>query len=79
MVFIIGLYSVLVYVVFFKFRRLPLNTATKTVIISAGVFILLSVVTALRVLTPATTEAAITTRIVQIAPQVSGRVQEVLI
>jgi len=33
MVFIIGLYFALVYLVFFKFRWLPLNTATKTIIV----------------------------------------------
>jgi multidrug resistance efflux pump len=79
MVFIIGLYFALVYLVFFKFRWLPLNTATKTIIVGAGVFILLSVITALRIYTPATAQAAITTRIVEIAPQVSGQVDEVLI
>jgi len=79
MVFLIGLYFVLVYLVFFKFRWLPLNTTTKTLIVGVGVFIFLSVITALRVYTPATAQAAITTRIVQIAPQVSGRINEVLI
>ena len=33
MVFIIGLYFALVYLVFFKFRWLPLNKATKTIIV----------------------------------------------
>jgi multidrug resistance efflux pump len=79
MVFIIGLYFALVYLVFFKFRWLPLNTATKTIIVGVGVFILLLVLTAMRTLTPTTIQAAVTTRIVEIAPQVSGRVDKVMI
>lgn len=79
MVFIIGLYFLLVYLLFFKFRWLPLNGFTRTVIVAVGVFILLAAVTALRLKTPTTVQATITTRIVEIAPQVSGRVAEVLI
>ena len=79
MVFIIGLYFVLVYLAFFKFRWLPLNGFTKVALVAVGVFILLAAVTALRLKTPATTQATITTRIVEIAPQVSGRVAEMLI
>jgi len=79
MVFIIGIYFALVYLVFFKLRWLPLNTATKTIIVGLGVFILLTVLTAMRTLTPTTTQAAVTTRIVEIAPQVSGRIDKILI
>jgi multidrug resistance efflux pump len=79
MVFIIGLYFALVYLVFFKFRWLPLNTATKTIIVGVGVFILLAVLTAMRTLTPTTVQAVVATRVVEIAPQVSGRVDKVLI
>ena len=79
MVFIIGLYFALVYLVFFKFRWLPLNTVTKTIIVGLGVFILLAVLTAMRTLTPTTIQGAVTTRIVEIAPQVSGRINKVLI
>jgi len=79
MVIIIGLYFLLVYLLFFKFRWLPLNGFSKTAIVAVGVFILLVAVTALRLKTPATAQAAILTRIVEIAPQVSGRVAEVLI
>jgi multidrug resistance efflux pump len=79
MVFIIGLYFALVYLVFFKFRWLPLNTVTKTIIVGLGVFILLAVLTAMRTLTPTTAQAAVTTRIVEIAPQVSGRIDKVMI
>jgi RND family efflux transporter MFP subunit len=79
MVFIIGLYFALVYLVFFKFRWLPLNTVTKTIIVGVGVFILLAVLTAMRTLTPTTVQAVVATRVVEIAPQVSGRVDKVML
>jgi RND family efflux transporter MFP subunit len=79
MVFIIGLYFALIYLVFFKFRWLPLNTVTKTIIVGLGVFILLAVLTAMRTLTPTTVQAVVATRVVEIAPQVSGRVDKVML
>jgi RND family efflux transporter MFP subunit len=79
MVFIIGLYFALIYLVFFKFRWLPLNTVTKTIIVGVGVFILLAVLTAMRTLTPTTVQAVVATRVVEIAPQVSGRVDKVML
>jgi multidrug resistance efflux pump len=77
MLIIIGLYFGLVYLVFYKFRWLPINAFSGLAIMGVGVFILLAAITGLRLLTPITTQAAITTRIVQIAPQVSGRVDKV--
>lgn len=76
---IIGLYVVGVYLVFFKFRLLPLNVITKTLIIVLGVFIYLTVITGLRTKTPASVQAAVTTYITEIAPQVNGRVDQVLV
>jgi multidrug resistance efflux pump len=79
MVIIIGLYFALVYLVFFRFRWLPLNGLTKTIIVVLGVFIFLGVITELRTETPASTQASVTTYITEIAPQVNGRVDEVLV
>jgi multidrug resistance efflux pump len=79
MLAVLGIYGAVVYLVFFRFRWLPLNTWTNSVIVLVGVVLFLSIFTALRLLTPVTTQAAIMTRIVEIAPQVSGRVDKVLV
>ena len=79
MFIIIGLYFILVYLIFFRFRWLPLNAVTKTVIVVLGVFIFLAVITELRTKTPASAQAAVFAYIIEIAPQVSGRVDEVLV
>ena len=67
MLFILGFYVVIVYLIFFKFRWLPLNLFTKSTVVMLGVVLLLGVFTALRLLTPGSANAAITTRIVEIA------------
>jgi RND family efflux transporter MFP subunit len=79
MLAILGIYGTVVYLVFIRFRWLPLNVVTNTLIVLVGVVLFLGIFTALRLLTPVTTQAATMTRIVEIAPQVSGRVDKVLI
>lgn len=79
MVIIIGLYFAIVYLLFFRFRWLPLNFFTKTIIVVLGAFIFLGVITELRTKTPASTQAAVIAYIVEIAPQVNGRIDQVLV
>lgn len=79
MIVIIGIYAALVYVVFFRFRWLPLNLFTKTAIIVVGLFIFLGVITELRTKTPASAHAGVTAYMAEIAPQVSGRIDQVMV
>ena len=79
MIFVIIIYALLVYFVFFKFRWLPLNVFTRSFIILVGVVLSLGFFIALKLLTPATTNASITARIVEISPQVSGRIDRILV
>jgi multidrug resistance efflux pump len=74
MIFVVILYAGLVYLLFFKFRLLPWNMLTQGITLLVGVVLLLGFLVGLRLLTPASTQAGITARIVEIAPQVSGRV-----
>ena len=78
-VIILGIYLGFVYLIFFRFRLLPLNFLTKTIIVVLGVFIFLALITELRTKTPASGQATVTTYIVDIAPQVSGRIDQVLV
>ena len=74
MVFIIILYVGAIYLVFFKFRLLPWNKVSQAVSLVVGIIIVTGFLVGLRNLAPASTQAATTTRIVEIAPQVSGRI-----
>jgi multidrug resistance efflux pump len=77
MVIILALYFVGVYLVFIKFKVLPLNIFTKTMIALVGLIIGIYFYVALQTLTPASARATITTVVTEISSQVQGRVIEV--
>lgn len=77
MVIIATLYCCLVYLVFFKWKLLPWNKATKGVALILGVIILSIFLVGLQGLTPASQQAFISGPVTEIAPQVTGRVVNV--
>jgi multidrug resistance efflux pump len=78
MVIVLVLYAALVYLLVFKLKVIPRNTFTRLAIILIGLTIGLSFMAGLQTLTPASSQGAIVTRIVEIAPQVNGRVASVM-
>jgi len=77
MIFIIVIYVELIYLVFFKFRWLPWNKWTQNVTLFIGIVVLTAFLVGLRNTTPSSTQAAVTALVVEIAPQVSGRIDSV--
>lgn len=77
MVIILTIYVSLLWLLFFKFKILPWNKATQWICLIIGVVILSGFLVGLQGKTPASSEAFITGRVVEIAPQVSGRVTSV--
>jgi multidrug resistance efflux pump len=77
MLIITALYLAIVYLFFFRFKWLPWNRISQFVVVLVGVVILTGFLVGLQGLTPASAKGAITGRIIEIAPQVSGRVIEV--
>jgi multidrug resistance efflux pump len=77
MVIILVLYLSLVWLLFFKFKWLPWNKASQWLVILIGTVILTGFLVGLQALTPSSTQAIITARMVDVAPQVSGRVERV--
>ena len=77
MVLITTLYIALIWLLFFKFKWLPWNKLTQALCLIIGVVILSGFLVGLQGLTPASTQAVIAGRVVEIAPQVSGRVTSV--
>jgi len=62
---------------FFKFRVLPWNKWTQNTTLLIGIVVLSWFLILLRNTAPNSTQASITTRVVEIAPQVSGRIDKV--
>jgi RND family efflux transporter MFP subunit len=78
MIFIIIIYVELLYLVFFKFRWLPWNKWTQYSSLFIGIVVLSAFMVGLRNTTPSSSQAAVTARVIEIAPQVSGRIDAVL-
>lgn len=77
MLIITTLYLILVWLLFFKFKWLPWNTATQWLCLLVGAVILTGFLVGLQSLTPSSSQAVLTARIVEIAPAVSGPVTKV--
>jgi RND family efflux transporter MFP subunit len=76
---VLGLFSLLVWLVFFKFKWLPLNTSWKVVISVTALTICLVVLGALHYYTPVSRVAVVSAHTQHIYPVVSGRVDEVFV
>ena len=74
MVIVTVLYFALVYLLFFKFKLLPWNGLTKGLTALVGTIILTGFLVGLQGLTPSSSQGIVTARIVEVAPQVSGRI-----
>ncbi len=77
MVIITVLYLALIYILFFRLKLLPWNKLSQGLTTLIGVIILTGFLVGLQGLTPSSVQGTITGRIVEIAPQVSGRVATV--
>jgi multidrug resistance efflux pump len=76
-VVVLVLYGALVYLLIFKFKVIPRNIFTRLAVLLIGIALAVWFLAGLRTLTPASSQAAITGRVVEIAPQVSGRIATV--
>ena len=74
MVIVTALYLAIVYLLFFKFKLLPWNGLTKALTAVVGVTILTGFLVGLQGLTPSSTQGVISARILEVSPQVSGRI-----
>jgi multidrug resistance efflux pump len=77
MLIVTVLYLAIIYLLFFKFRLLPWNGLTKGITTVIGVIILTGFLVGLQGLTPSSTQAILSARILEIAPQVNGRITDV--
>ena len=79
MLIALGLFSIIVWLVFFKFKLLPFNTIWKVVISITALTIALVVLGALHYYTPMSRVAVVSAHTQHIYPEISGRVDEVFV
>ena len=76
MLIVLGLYAVLIWLIFFQFKILPWSRGTKTVVALVGLVIVLVVIGLLNTRTPSG-RVTVVAHVVEIAPAVGGVVTDV--
>ena len=76
-VLLLGIYSFVVWLIFFKLKLLPWTTATAVVVVTIPIIGLASLLLLLNVFAPSALDVQVVKYVVQIIPRVTGRVIEV--
>jgi multidrug resistance efflux pump len=74
---LLGIYSFFVWLIFFKFRWLPWNTRSMVVVVTIPVVGMIALILLLNVFAPSSSEVRVLKFVVNVVPQVRGRVIEV--
>jgi len=76
-ILILGIYSAVVWLIFFKFKWLPWNTTSMVIVITIPIVALTVMILALNVVAPSSTDVRVIKPVINMIPQVGGRVVEV--
>ncbi len=74
---LLGIYSFFVWLIFIKFKWLPWNTATQVIVAIIPIVGLTALILTLNVVAPSSADVRVIKYVVQVIPQVKGRVIEV--
>ena len=74
---LLGIYSIFVWLIFFKFKWLPWNTVSQVIVITLPIVGLTAMILALNVVAPSSNDVRVLKYTINILPQVQGRVIEV--
>jgi multidrug resistance efflux pump len=76
-ILLLGIYSALVWLIFIKLKWLPWNTSTQVTVVIIPIVGLAALVLALNVVAPSSADVRVVKYVVNVVPQVRGRVVEV--
>jgi len=74
---LLGIYSFFVWLIFIKFKWLPWNITSKTIVVIIPIVALTALILTLNVVAPSTSDVRVVKYVVQVVPQVRGRVVDV--
>ena len=74
---LLGIYAAFVWLIFIKFKWLPWNTGTQVIVVIIPVVALTGLILTLNVVAPSSPDVRVIKYVVQVIPQVRGRVIEV--
>jgi len=76
-ILILGVYAAIVWLIFFKLKWLPWNVTSMVIVITIPIVALTTMILTLNVVAPSTNDVRIIKYVVNVVPQVGGRVLEV--
>src|SRR3954471_8979756 len=74
---LLAIYSLFVWLIFFKLKWLPWNTVSQVIVITLPIVFLTVLVLALNVVAPSSHDVRVLKYVINVVPQVRGRVIEV--
>src|SRR6478609_11659924 len=74
---LLGIYAFFVWLIFFKFKWLPWNTTSQVITITIPIVALTVLILTLNVVAPSSSDVRVLKYVVNVVPQVKGRVLEV--
>src|SRR6187431_2595511 len=74
---LLGIYSFFVWLIFFKFKWLPWNKVSQVTVVVIPIVAITALILALNVFAPSSSDVRVIKYVVQVVPQVRGRVIEV--
>jgi multidrug resistance efflux pump len=76
-VLLLGIYSAIVWLVFIKLKWLPWNTGTQVTVVIIPIVALTATILVLNIVAPSTADVRVVKYVINVVPQVRGRVTEV--
>ncbi|MCX7063141.1 MAG: biotin/lipoyl-binding protein, partial [Proteobacteria bacterium] len=74
---LIGIYSFFVWVIFFKFKWLPWNSTSQVIVVTIPIIGITALILTLNIVAPSSADVRVIKYVVNIVPQVRGRIIEV--
>ncbi len=74
---LLGIYSFFVWLIFFKFKWLPWNATSQVIVVTLPIFGIAALILTLNVVAPSSSDVRVLKYVINIVPQVRGRVIEV--
>ena len=74
---LLGIYAFFVWLIFFKFKWLPWNTVSQVIVITLPIIGLTALILMLNVFAPSSSDVRVLKYVINVVPQVRGRVLEV--
>jgi hypothetical protein len=71
---LLGIYAFFVWLIFIKLKWLPWNTTSQTIVVIIPIVAMAALILTLNVVAPSTNDVRVIKYVVQVVPQVRGRV-----